>query len=70
MSSYVVWGKSVGSKTTTPLSPTALKASAIIFPSLESLFVEIVATWSIISPVTGIDIFSKYLIKLWIINPY
>ena len=41
---------------TTPVSPTALKASAINLPSSLSLLVDIVAMSSIMSPFTAIDI--------------
>ena len=48
-----------GSIITTPVSPTALKASPINVPNSGSLFVDILAIWSIISPDTGIATFSK-----------
>ena len=47
---------------TTPFLPTFLNAFAIIPPSSVSLLDDIDATWSIMSPSTGIDTLSKYLI--------
>ena len=49
---------------TTPVLLTALNASAIIPPNSESLFVDIVAIWSIISSFTSTDIDFKYLTTL------
>ena len=45
---------------TTPVLLTDLNASAISLPSFLSLFVEIVAIWSIIKSLTGNDTLSKY----------
>jgi len=45
---------------TTPVFATLLKAPPISLPSSVSLFEEIVATWSIISPVTSMELSSRY----------
>ena len=46
---------------TIPVSPTSLKASPINLPRTLSLLVDIVAISSIMSPLTGMLIDSKYL---------
>ena len=59
INSAVVSDNSVVSIITTPVSSTDLKAFAIVVPSFISLLVDILATWSIISPVTSTEAFSK-----------
>ena len=46
----------------TPSLPTLSIASAMIRPMASSWFAEMVPTWAIIGPVTGLDIFLSSLV--------
>ena len=46
----------------TPSLPTFSMASAMIRPMVSSWFAEMVPTWAIIDPVTGLDIFSSSVV--------